>query len=158
MSILRNNYKQCNNRDDEDELFEVRSDFRTPGRATGKERCRFCTEHIAIVIVVLLLLAALAITAIIVIIYLPNIMGKRTGSGFNEDSDRLNPIAQTNCGAFVGTEEGGSYVFKLIDLPILDAGHQRSLRNKEKKSKKRQLEMRPNLKYSRKGNSSNRDP
>ncbi|GIX93715.1 uncharacterized protein CDAR_24771 [Caerostris darwini] len=118
MSILRNNYKQCNNRDDEDELFEVRSDFRTPGRATGKDRCRFCTEHIAVVAVVLLLLAALVITAIIVIIYLPNIMGKRSGSEYKEELDRLNPIAQTNCGAFVGTEEGGSYAFKVNILKL----------------------------------------
>ncbi|GFY22753.1 uncharacterized protein TNCV_2180141 [Trichonephila clavipes] len=113
MSILRNNYKQCNNRDDEDELFEVRSDFRTPGRTAGKDRCRFCTEHLSIVIVVLLVLAALAITAIIVIIYLPSIMGKRTGTGFEEISNQLNPVAQTNCGAFVGREEGGSFVFKV---------------------------------------------
>ncbi|GFY59003.1 uncharacterized protein TNIN_471761 [Trichonephila inaurata madagascariensis] len=106
MSILRNNYKQCNNRDDEDELFEVR----TPGRTTGKDRCRFCTEHLSIVVVVLFIVAALAITAIIVIIYLPSIMGKRTGTGFD---NKLNPVAQTHCGALVGTEEGGSFVFKV---------------------------------------------
>lgn len=113
MSMLRKNYKQCNNRDDEDELFEAQSDFRTPGRESSKERCRVCTEHIAIVAVVLLLLAALAVTAIIVLVYLPDILGKGRDVGGDDPADKLNPVAQTNCGAFVGKEEGNAFAFKV---------------------------------------------
>ncbi|KAG8189356.1 hypothetical protein JTE90_021859 [Oedothorax gibbosus] len=114
MSMLRKNYKQCNNRDDEDELFESQSDFRTPGRETTKDRCKVCTEHLAIVAFVLILLAALAVTAIIVLIYLPDILGKTRTAEANDPSDNLSPVAQTNCGAFVGVEEGKAFAFKGI--------------------------------------------
>lgn len=114
MSLVRKNYKQCNNKDDEDELFEVRNDFRTQGLSNGKECCRFCTEHIAAVVVILLLLAALIVTAIILIVFLPDILAKQHSADSYGNGDKLNPVAQTNCGAFVGVEEGGAFAFKVF--------------------------------------------
>lgn len=115
MSLVRKTYKQCNHRDDEDELFEVRSDFRTPGRSTEKYCCKFCKEHQAAIVVILLLIAALVISAIILLLVLvPDILSKRNGLMTNEYTDKLNPVAQTNCGAFVGSEDGGAFAFKVI--------------------------------------------
>ncbi|XP_035214010.1 neurotactin-like, partial [Stegodyphus dumicola] len=111
MSLLRKNYKQCNNRDDEDELFEVHSDFRTPGRENGKECCRFFTDHIGIIAIILLLLIALAVTTV-VCVFLPEILSKE--SKINESTGKVKPEVQTKCGTFIGTEEGGAFVFKGI--------------------------------------------
>ncbi|KFM58027.1 Neurotactin, partial [Stegodyphus mimosarum] len=111
MSLLRKNYKQCNNRDDEDELFEVHSDFRTPGRENGKECCRLFTDHIAIIAIILLLLIALAVTTV-VCVFLPEILSKE--AEINESTGKVKPEVQTKCGTFIGTEEGGAFVFKGI--------------------------------------------
>lgn len=114
MSLARKSYRQCNNKDDEDELFEVRSDFRTPGSVKVKECCEIITEHVVAVIAALFFFAALIVTAIILIVFLPDILMKIQGSKNSEITKKLNPIVQTNCGAFVGTEEGGAYSFKGI--------------------------------------------
>lgn len=115
MSLIRKSYKQCNNKDDEDELFEVRSDGvrRTASHSIGKKCCKFCNDHLAAVVVILLLFAALVITAIILILFLPEILSKHHFHNADENTSKLNPVVQTNCGAFVGTEEGGAFAFRV---------------------------------------------
>ena len=115
MSLIRKSYKQCNNKDDEDELFEVRNDgIRRPAsHSVGKKCCKFCYDHLAVVVVILLLFSALVITAIIFIIFLPEILAKHHSSNIGESTSKLSPVVQTNCGAFVGAEEGGAFAFKV---------------------------------------------
>lgn len=115
MSLIRKNYKQCNNKDDEDELFEVRGDGvrRTASHGIGKKCCKFCNDHLAAVAVILLLIAALVVAAIILILFLPEILSKHHFHNTDENTSKLNPVVQTNCGAFVGAEEGGAFAFRV---------------------------------------------
>lgn len=120
MSLLRKDYKQCNNRDDEDELFEAHSEIRSASSSHREDEApRTCwTRKIVLILSATSALVFLALTLIIACVSFPGLFGQSEGNSFPFASSSngkfsTNPVVQTNCGSFEGELEDGAFSFKV---------------------------------------------